>query len=232
MSSESTSVDTLPSSEPDEGPGCLPAVLAVLALLLMVGFIFCGVSTWYLFQQRTELARRALEGSVIPEIEQSGLEPEEKRAVIQVLQGVVEEAAAGQLENWQASGVMERLHRSPILQWGDLQIVEALIANSNEFTADEKQDAQLQFSRLRRAAELTRIISDDFSDVLRPVHTQPDPAQRPVVNRGASKEQLADVVHRAKLVADRSEIPQQQFDVSLAEMIQREVNQGKQVGGL
>ena len=53
----------------EQGPGWLPALMAGGVLLGIFGFIFCGVSTWVLFQKRTQLAIRALKGAYVTELE-------------------------------------------------------------------------------------------------------------------------------------------------------------------
>lgn len=217
----------------DPGPGCLPAILAAGALVLMFAFITCGVSTWYLFQQRTVLAVRTLKSSVIPELEQSGLKPTEKQAVLEILRGVIDDGEQGKLENWQASGIMERLKRFPLLQWGDLEIVEAMVVASADFSEEEKKRARREFSRLRRAAEGSKVMDTDFSDrVLAPVLDMSDPRRRPTVVPQPTTSQLRDVVERAKILADQCEIPEVLEEVSLPAIIRREVEAGKQIGGL
>ena len=229
-----TQSDTLPVREPDadEGPGCLPGILAAGALILILLFVICGVSTWWLFQQRTELAVRSLRGSVIPELQQSGLAPDEKHEVIAQLRQVIEQAEAGQLEDWQASGIMERLNRTPLLQWGDLAALQALIEQSDAFTDAEREQAVRQFSRLRRAAQLRRAGSVEMHNVLEPVLTGNAPEERPRLNRDAPADAMGEAVERAKRIADREDIPDQTFDVSLAEIVREDVQQGLTTGGL
>ena len=221
-----------PGASVDEGPGCLPAFLAIGALLLMFMFVACGFGAWYIYQQRTELAVRTLEGYVIPELEQSGLEPDERGQAIASIRGVIEQAREGKLEDWQASGIMERLNRMPLLEWGDLETVEALIANSDQFTAAEKTEAIKQFSRLRRAAELEEVTAVDFAgDVLDGVYGDTDASGRARINRQATTEQLRQAVTEAQRVADRVGVPDQLFDVSLNELLDKQIELGKSEGG-
>jgi hypothetical protein len=219
----------------DQGPGCLPGLLAAGALLLMAMFVCCGVSTWYLYQQRGVLAARTLSGSVIPELEQGDLSPEDKREVIGQLQGVVEEIEQGRLEDWQASGIMERLYRLPLFEWGDLAAVEAMINARQSIDEETKQEAKLQFSRLRRAAELGEVTAVDFSrDVLEHVY-QPaveGSAERPKLERNPSDDDLRNVIAEAELAANRAKIPREMFEVNFAKMLAQEIEAGRQVGGL
>ena len=53
------------SSTPEQQePGCMPIVVACTLLMGIVSFVFCGVTTWVLFQKRTEVAIRTLVGYV------------------------------------------------------------------------------------------------------------------------------------------------------------------------
>lgn len=211
----------------------MPAVVAAGLLLLIVAFIFCGFTTWVLFQKRSEMAARTLRGSVIPAIQQSHLTPDEKQQVVELLTEVADQAESGALENWQASGIMNRLVRVPILEWGDLAAVEAMIAAHPEFDDDQRQRARVQLSRLRSAIESGQATEVDVGDVLAPVMHPDKSARGQTLMAQPTSEQLQEVVHRAALVADRSEVPDQlQDDVSLAEIVRRVIAAGRQEGTL
>lgn len=216
----------------DEGPGCFPAFMAIGALLLMAMFIGCGFATWYIFQQRTELAMRTLKGDVIPTVQESGMAPEEKAEVVEILQQVVTEGEAGKLENWQSSAIMERLIRSPVLQWGDLELLEATVLASEAFSDEEKLDATKQIGRLRRAVELGEAGAVDVNDVLAPVHKANQGNELPRFDRNAKTAELKDTINRAKMIADRGNVPDQAFEVDFAKILRREVEAGKSIGGL
>ena len=100
-------------------------------LLGIFGFIFCGVSTWVLFQKRTQLAIRTLKGAYVTELEQSYLEPETKQAVVAEVQKLIADMEDGKYENWQSAAIMQRLQRLPVVQWGELQAVQLFIEKTN-----------------------------------------------------------------------------------------------------
>ena len=115
----------------------MPAVLAATLLMGIVGFIACGFTTWLLFQKRSELALRTIEASYIPEIEQSRLQPDEKREVVQQLKEFAKDLQRGEYENWQAAAVMQRLVRLPVIQWGELRVVEAFLERPDRESATD-----------------------------------------------------------------------------------------------
>ncbi|TWT76258.1 hypothetical protein CA13_67500 [Planctomycetes bacterium CA13] len=212
-------------SEQDSGPGWMPAILAATLLMAIAGFITCGVSTWFLFQKRSELAVRTLRGSFIPSIEQSRILPDEKEALVDELGDFANELERGEHENWQAAGVMQRLQRVPVLQWGEISAVESFV--NKHWAGEEKVNALLHLSRLRRSAELADSTSFDFEDVLGPVHVADDGPFGRHLMQPLTTEKVADCVERARLVADRAKIPQQQFDdIRIDEIVKGEIDKG------
>jgi hypothetical protein len=208
----------------------MPAILAASALMGIVGFVVCAFSTWILFQKRTEFAIRTLRGAYIAEIEQSLLEPAAKSAVASEIEKLAADLERGKYENWQAAGIMQRLQRLPVIQWGELQAVEAFLAKSED---DKRQDQIQQLQRLRRAVELDKVTSFDFEDVLQPVRrSDPDSASGHVLVRPMTEEHVGEVVQRARLVSDRAKIPEESFeDVRIESIVRREIERGASIGG-
>ena len=220
----------LPDDAGDEGPGWMPIIMAATLLMGIIGFIGCGVTTWLLFQKRVPLAIRTLRSTYIPEVEQSLLEPDEKKATVAQLEEFVADLERGKYENWQAAGVMQRLVRLPVLQWGELSAIEAFV--QKQFGEDAEL-AGRNLSRLRRAVELDKATSIDFEDVLRPALVADDSVLGRRLNEKLTRDLAEDVVQRAKLVADRSEVPQQDFPaVTIDVIVRRQIEAGLKSGSL
>ncbi len=206
-------------------------ILMAGAVLLGIGFfIFCGVSTWWLFQKRGELAVRTLEQTFVPEVEQSMIAPEDKAKIVKRLTAFAADIKRGKVENWQAGGVMQRLVRLPILQWGELAVLEDFLQNQGTDTA---LDSAMQISRFRRAVELDKATAVDAEDILNPVVVADDSVLgRRLVDK-LTLEDVSEVAKRAKLVADRSDVPAKQFgDISLDDLVRRQVESGMQKGAM
>jgi len=225
---ESSSTTSVRKDE--QGPGWLPALMAGSVILGIAGFICCGVSTWVLFQKRTEMAVRTLRGAYITELEQSYLEPKTKRAVIDEVEALIAGMEAGDYENWQSAAIMQRLQRLPVVQWGDLQAIELFI-NKNEGPDQEEQLREI--SRLQQAVANGSATSFDFQDVLEPVQrANTESSSGFSLIQPLSSEQVSEVCLRAKLVADRANIANRTFPkVDLAQIVQREISQATTVGG-
>ncbi|NND97360.1 MAG: hypothetical protein HKN47_08540 [Pirellulaceae bacterium] len=214
----------------DDGPGWMPAILAGTLLLGVIGFVTCGFTTWMLFQKRTELVIRTLRATYIPSVEQSFIQPEEKKATLKHLDQFVDDLERGKYENWQAGGVMTRLIRLPVFQWGDLAAVEAYVQNDPSGFPD---NAAKEFSRLRRATELNDATSIDFDYVLESVLVRDDSLRGQRLMDPLTVESVNDVIERAKEVADRLGVKDQQYtDIWIDKIVLREIDAGIADGSL
>ncbi|MCC9640943.1 hypothetical protein LOC71_01565 [Rhodopirellula sp. JC740] len=210
-------------------PGCMPIVVACTLLMGIVSFIFCGVTTWVLFQKRTEVAVRTLEGYV-PVIEQSLLPPDEKKSVVEQLEETIKQMRADDYPQEVASAVMQRLVRLPMPQYGELDAIESFAGDS--FGEEERMEAEKQLSRLRRAIELGQATVIDVNDVLLPA-TKEDPAHPlgRVLKQPLSVEDVRSVVQRAKLIGDREALADQVFPRQpIDEILEKELAAARESG--
>ncbi len=197
----------------------------------IAGFIFCGFSTWLLFQKRTEFAIRTLRDSYVSEIEQSLLAPDEKSGVLKQINSLADDMERGKYENWQSAGILQRLQRLPVIQWGELDSIESFVQkNAGPEVAAETAK---QFSRLRRAVADDRATSFDFEDILTPVYVS-DPSI-PSGHRLQSPldlDSITDVVNLAKLVADRENVADETIaEVPIESIVRRQIDEGVSEGG-
>jgi len=203
----------------------MPAVLAASALMGIVGFVFCAFSTWMLFQQRVELAVRTLQGAYVEEIEQSLLDPETKRQIVEEIETLTADLQRGKYEDWQAAGIMQNLQRLPLLQWGELQAVETFVRESD---FEDREEYLRHYSQLKRAVEMRLATAMELDDVLQPVRIE-DPS-RPRgyrLRRPLTEAAVAEVAHRSRLVAKRESIPNESFEeVDFAKIVQEAIEQG------
>lgn len=219
-----------PEADVDDGPGWMPAIVAAMVLMGIIFFIACPFFTLFLFQHRTDIAIRTLRGSYLQQLEQSLLDPQSKAAVVEEIKLLIADLERGKYENWQAAGIMERLQRLPVLQWGELQAIEAYLRK----TADEQQRAEQikQLDRLRRAIETGSVTSFDVEQVLQPVR---DPGSNAAIGsqlvQPLTEAKVAEVIELARQAADRADIPDQDFDAPRIEtLVRREIERGASEG--
>lgn len=228
--SESTQQDAGPEDPEhadgglDDGPGWMPAILASVILLGIASFVCCGGGTWYLYEQRAEFVARTLTQTYVPAVQQSRMAPDDKQAVLAEFNKFAESLEQNQVENWQAAAVMQRIVRLPILEWGDLQAVEEILRRDDA----DHSDALTEFSRLRRGVEMDQVTMIDMEDVLEPVLAGDGTRDmRRTLIEPITVPAALEVAQRAKLVADRSQVPSRQFDeIKIGPIVRRQIDAG------
>ena len=213
----------------DEGPGCLPAILAASVLLGIFSLVTCAGGTWYIYQHREVIAFQSLREGFIPGLEQSFLEPDEKAETIKLLDDLCDEIERGKVESAQASAAMERITALPMFEWGFVRAVEAFARSKpDEFSDDDLT----QFRRLRRGAELGKLRSIDFRHILETV-TQADRSfSQMALIEPLEPDAVRQVIERARKLADRSDVAAEpQSDPSLDTILRRQIETGIEKGG-
>ena len=218
----------------DEGPGWMPAIMAATVLVGIIGFVFCGFSTWVLFQRRTEMAVMTLRGDYLPRLDQSRLDPDTKRSVVEQIGALADDMERGKYENWQSSGILQRLQRLPVIQWGRLQAVAEVYRAD---AADDPKSVAVvdrDLSRLLYAIDEGRVTSFDFIDILKPVQTE-DPSDPSGVRliEPIELKQAELVFDRVALLLEDLKIPEQRYDdVRLNDIVGDAIQAGANEGSM
>ncbi|MEL6110867.1 MAG: hypothetical protein AAFU85_33085 [Planctomycetota bacterium] len=213
----------------DEGPGCLPAILAASVLLGIFSLVICAGGTWYIYQHREVIAFQSLREGFIPGLEQSFLEPEEKAETVKLLDDLCDEIERGNVESSQASAAMERITALPMFEWGLVRAVEAFArAKPDEFSDDDL----MQFRRIRRGAELGKLRSIDFRHILETVTQAERSFSQMALIEPLQLDAVQQVVERARKMADRSQVAADpQSDPTLDTILRRQIETGLEKGG-
>lgn len=228
---ENTSADgqAVTSADKDQGPGLLPALIALVAIGGMLMLITFAGMAWWIFSNQGKLALPALRDGFIPQVEQSRLSPEQKAPIVEHLNTVVEDLANDQLESWQITGVMQRLQRLPILQWGHLQVLQQYIEDHpNDFA----EDAALQIDRVFSGVGAGQITGIDASTMLIPVLATDQNLNDADLIDPLEPEKVAEVVKTAKQLADRVKVPESPGPITPIDvLVRRQIEAGRSQGG-
>ena len=130
---------------------------------------------------------------------------------------------------------MQRIQRLPVVQWGDLQAIEAFLRNpkSQDLSAEDREQGQRQLSRVRRAVELDKVTSFDFQVILKPVHQASNSSRvgSELINP-LQATQVLQFVDQAEALADRAGVPNEDYpDIQISVLLKREVELGVSEGG-
>ncbi|MEM9824944.1 MAG: hypothetical protein AAF958_00040 [Planctomycetota bacterium] len=237
----------------DEGPGWMPALLAGTVLMGIFGFVCFGVSTAYLYSQRAEIATRTITKNYLPELEQSQLEPDDKKAVVAKIRELGTQLENGRFDNDTATGIMTRLQSLPVLQWGHMQAVHSTLRKLAEDTADpadagDSADAassdaakildqfESDWLAIQSAVAAKKVTAYDFQDLLKPVLiVDPDEPSGYRLDVPMDSVAAEDVANRMQIFVKQRELPPHppsQPAPAIADLISNAINDGIETGSL
>lgn len=195
--------------------GCL-AVIGVIAALIVIG----GVIVWMNWKGWTAGAmnagmKAAVQESKLPAGQQSRINTQ-----IDQLTAAFE---AGDVTFEDLALVIEALEDHPILPIGLLEFIEVNSLKVEGLTDEERAAGELATQRLQRGLAEGVLVMADLDPVLEPVSQRdPNGDLQPLQNPTAPQVRL--YIDAARSKADELSIPDEPYDVDVAEQIERLIN--------
>jgi hypothetical protein len=198
--------------------GCLGVML--ILMLLVVGGI------WLIYASKDKIktfVSDTARETIVSGIQESELDEEEKQAVIDQVDRVVDLYKSGKITNEQLGRIMEELAQSPLM--GSLVVVsiDSQYIHPSGLSDEEKQQARRTMQRVYRGVLEEKIQQEELEDALEYVM---DRREDNSMNWKASvdDDQLREFVTLLKERADAAEIPDEPFEVRISEQFQRAVD--------
>lgn len=195
--------------------GCL-AVLGVIAVLIVVGVVV----VWMNWKGWMGGAMNAGMKAVVAEANMPAEQVGRINTQIDQLTGAFE---AGDVTLEDLGQVIEAMEHHPILPIGVLEYIEFNSLQAAGLTDEEKAAGTLATQRLQRAFIEGQMVLDDLDPVLEPISQRDaDGDLEPIQNPTAPQVRL--YIEAAEKKADELGIPNEPYDVDLAEQIERLIN--------
>lgn len=195
--------------------GCL-AVLGVIAALVIIG----GVIVWMNWKGWAGGAMNAGMKAVVAEANMPAEQVGRINIQIDQLTGAFE---AGDVTMEDLVKVVEAMEHHPILPIGVLEYIEFNSLQAAGLTDEEKAAGTLATQRLQRAFIDGQMVLDDLDPLLEPISQRDsDGNLQPIQNPTAPQVRL--YIEAAEKKADELGVPNEPYDVDLAEQIERLIN--------
>lgn len=195
--------------------GCL-AVLGVVAVLLVVG----GVVVWMNWKGWMGSGMNATMKAVVQEIKLPAGQQTRINTQIDQLTAAFE---AGDVTMEDLVKVVQALEGHPILPVGLLEYVETNSLRASGLTDEERAAGELATQRIQRALVEEQMVLADLDPILEPISQRDsDGDLQPLQNPTAPQVRL--YIEAAQKKADELGIPNEPYDVDIAEQIERLIN--------
>ncbi len=195
--------------------GCL-AVLGVIAALVVVG----GIVVWMNWKGwSADLMNTGMKAAV----EQSQLPAGQQTRINTQIDQLTEAFRAGDVTFEDLVKVGEAMENHPILPIGVLEFIEYNSLKVDGLTDEEREAGARATQRLQRAAVDGQLVLEDLDPMLEPISQRnADGGLEPLQNPTAPQVRL--YIEGAQKKADELGIPDEPYDVDVAEQIERLIN--------
>lgn len=215
----SPSYDAPPPAPRSSRTGCLLGCLGALVLCLLL----CGgAGIWAYYYVPLMLAQQA-RNVIVQIVEDSELSPEDKQAVTQQVDRVVEAYRSGQINGEGLMKILEDLADSPLMGSLLIYAMEEQYIDASGLSDEEKQAARRTLERIARGVSEGKIEEVALEEALEPVMESDDDGQSRLKDQ-VTDEELRTALSRLKDLADGAGIPDEPYEINIAEEVKRIVD--------
>jgi hypothetical protein len=195
-----------------------PACLIVVIIFSVIMSVVCAFLSWYLNQNQSENAARALREQLIPWVEQSALEPTDKESISSELGELARQMDSKELNEGELRRLRFCLTDNPVLMWGFVQAAVGKIEQSSELTDLEKEQARLTADRLLRLVEESKLTRSALEFTLQTVTLAKSDRSGLVVKDNPTTDDLRTFMKRGAQQADGLKASTEPYDKSPAQV--------------
>lgn len=198
--------------EPSLGPACL-----VVSILGLAGFTaICGIASWFVFANQPQLAKTAIEKTLIPWVETSQLGPNDKESIVQQLDRLTARLDKDELNKQQMTRLRNCLQDNPVLLWGGIQSIENQASGAG-LTDTEVETLKRSNQRLLRMATERTLGRNDIEFTIEHLSEVSKSGDSLEVKSDLTAEQIRLYMQRAENLFVRSKVPNEPFEKTPAQ---------------
>lgn len=210
--------ETTAAPETNKEVPLAPACLIVVIIFAVIMSVVCAFLSWYINQNQSENAARALKEQLIPWVEQSALEPTDKAAISSELNELARQMEAKELNEGELRRLRFCLTDNPVLMWGFVQAAVGKIQQSTELTELEKEQASQTADRLLRLVSEAKLTRSALEFTLQTVTLARSDGSGLVVKDNPTTEDLRTFIKRGAQQADGLKASTEAYDKSPAQV--------------
>lgn len=202
--------------------GCLIA-LAILVLALIGG----GV---YVYMNWKGWAAAGVQAVAREVVNNSDLPDDQKTAILAEITTLTDDFKAGKITLEELQRVGEAVAESPLIPLAAVAAARQKYVEPSDMTDEEKASAIRSLQRFARGVHEKKIPVEAIEDVVKPITTlRPDGQWE--LKETPTRLELDQFVENAKSQADAAEIPDEPFDLNIAEELKKAIASARGTGG-
>lgn len=195
------------------GCGCAIGCLLLVAV---------GIGVWVALNWKNwaaDLGKKVAADAVA----KSTLPAEDKARILKRINQLADDFKAGKVSTEQLGRVMEQIAKSPLLPLGLVMAADEKYVKPSGLTDEEKDAGRRTLQRLARGAFEKSIPENDTQEVMKLLtDRQPDGSEQ--LKEHLTDDELKAFLEKAKEKADSANVPDEPFEVNIADEIEKAID--------
>jgi hypothetical protein len=198
--------------------GILKILLIVFAVIAVI-VIGCGI---YVATHWKGWAADFANTATAEIIKESGLPQDQQNAILAEVDRLGDDFRNGRIDTEGIARVAKAVAESPLLPLGGVQMARTKYIEPSDMTEKEKAEATLSLQRFARGVFEKKIQPNEIDDVIKPI-TELKENGRWQLKDNPTRMEVDQFVANAKARADDAKIPQEPFEVNVAEELKKAI---------
>lgn len=219
--------DSLETLRPDDSSapppsGCRNFAVGCGCALACLLLVVAVVGAWVAMNWKP-LVADATKKIAADVVAKSTLDPDDKKRVLDRINQLADDFKDGRVSKEQLGKVMEEIAKSPLLPLGLLMMADEKYLKPSGLTDDDKDAGRRTLQRFARGAFEKSIADNDAKEVMKLLTDRQADGSEKLKERLTDAE-LAAFLAKAKEKADAANVPDEAFEVNIADELDKAIN--------
>lgn len=207
---------------PPQSSGCRNFALGCGCAASSLILVLAGLGVWLAMNWKNWMADIGKQVAA-DSVARSSLPAEDKARILKRINQLADDFKSGKVSTEQIGSVMEQIAQSPLLPLGLVMAADEKYVKPSGLSAEEQEAARRTLQRLARGAFEKSIPEHDVQEVMQFVmQKQPDGNQQ--LKERLTDDELKAFLEKAKEKADAANIPDEPFEVNIADELEKAID--------
>jgi hypothetical protein len=200
-------------------------VVKVLLIIFGVLFLCVVIGGIYVAMHMKEWAADFANLAAQEIIKESGLPDDQRTAILAEIKQLGDDYKSGKISTEELGRVAKTITESPLIPLAGVQVARHKYIEPSEMTEQEKAEATLAVQRFARGVYEKKIPREDVDEITKPI-ADLRPNGRWTLKENPTRMELDQFIANAKARADAAMIPNEPFDLDIAEELKKAIHGG------
>jgi hypothetical protein len=193
-------------------------IFGVIFLCMVIGAVYVGMHwrSW-----TADVANVAVQGV----LRDSGLPPDQQQSILAEVKQLGDDFKTGRISTEHISRVAKAISDSPLIPLAGVQLARHKYIEPSDMSEKEKAEAVLSLQRFARGVYEKKISKEELNEAVKPVADLRDNGSWKIKDNPTRME-IEQFVANVKARADAAMIPNEPFDVNIAEELKKAIHGG------